>query len=133
MRNKLYKSILLFTCLFISTTVINAATGSGSAALVNIRNTSIGRSSSKIAGYYNTTYIDTTKSYEEIFNKTYKAYQNGWNEMENTLWSNYKCKVTKNSITKNLIVVVHYTVKIVVRLVFTVPMMKVMITATIEQ
>lgn len=100
MRNKLYKSILLFTCLFISTTVINAATGSGSAALVNIRNTSIGRSSSKIAGYYNTTYIDTTKSYEEIFNKTYKAYQNGWNEMENTLWSNYKCKVTKNSITK---------------------------------
>lgn len=54
MRNKLYKSILLFACLFISTTVINAATGSGSGALVNIRNTSIGRSSSKIAGYYNT-------------------------------------------------------------------------------
>lgn len=97
MRNKLYKSILLFACLFISTTVINAATGSGSGALVNIRNTIIGRSSSKVAGYYNTTYTDITKSYEEIFNKTYKAYQNGWNEMENTLWSNYKCKVTNNS------------------------------------
>lgn len=55
MRNKLYKSILLFACLFISTTVINAATGSGSAALVNIRNTIIGRSSYKVAGYYNTT------------------------------------------------------------------------------
>ena len=100
MRNKLYKSILLFACLFISTTVINAATGSGSGALVNIRNTSIGGRSSKIAGFYNTTYTDTTKSYEEIFNKTYKTDQNGWNAMENTLWSNYKCKVTKNSTTK---------------------------------
>ena len=67
MRNKLYKSILLFVCLFISTTVINAATGSGSGALVNIRNTIIGRSSSKVAGYYNT----TKKVYEKGEKKIY--------------------------------------------------------------
>ena len=106
MRNKLYKSILLFACLFISTTVINAATGSGSGALVNIRNTSIGGRSSKIAGFYNTTYTDTTKSYEEIFNKTYKTDQNGLNAMENTYGLIISVKLQRIVLQKNLIVIV---------------------------
>ena len=79
MRNKLYKSILLFVCLFISTTAINAATGSGSAALVNIRNTSIGGSSSKIAGFYNTTQTISIPTQETKHDGYYKTDKNSWN------------------------------------------------------
>lgn len=92
MRNKLYKSILLFTCLFISTTVINAATGSGSAALVNIRNTIIGRSSSKVAGYYNT----TKKVYEKGEKKyigTFEVNSQGDSALAGAL-KNYNCSVS---------------------------------------
>lgn len=90
MRNKLYKSILLFACLFISTTVINAATGSGSAALVNIRNTSIDGSSSKIAGFYNTTKTETTTSDKLVFSGTYNLEYQKWEYMESDL-SNFGC------------------------------------------
>lgn len=92
MRNKLYKSILLFVCLFISTTVINAATGSGSAALVNIRNTSIGGSSSKVAGYYNT----TKKVYEKGEKKyigTFEVNSRGDSALAAAL-KNYNCSVS---------------------------------------
>lgn len=92
MRNKLYKSILLFACLFISTTVINAATGSGSAALVNIRNTIIGRSSSKVAGYYNT----TKKVYEKGEKKyigTFEVNSQGDSALAGAL-KNYNCSVS---------------------------------------
>lgn len=92
MRNKLYKSILLFTCLFISTTVINAATGSGSGALVNIRNTIIGRSSSKVAGYYNTTYTQTTESIETLFSKYYDINVQNEAAISSKLWDDYHCK-----------------------------------------
>lgn len=92
MRNKLYKSILLFVCLFISTTVINAATGSGSAALVNIRNTITGRSSSKVAGYYNT----TKKVYEKGEKKyigTFEVNSRGDSALAAAL-KNYNCSVS---------------------------------------
>lgn len=92
MRNKLYKSILLFACLFISTTVINAATGSGSGALVNIRNTSIGGSSSKVAGYYNT----TKKVYEKGEKKyigTFEVNSQGDSALAGAL-KNYNCSVS---------------------------------------
>lgn len=92
MRNKLYKSILLFACLFISTTVINAATGSGSSALVNIRNTSIGGSSSKIAGFYNT----TKKVYEKGEKKyigTFEVNSQGDSALAGAL-KNYNCSVS---------------------------------------
>lgn len=92
MRNKLYKAILLFACLFISTTVINAATGSGSAALVNIRNTIIGRSSSKVAGYYNT----TKKVYEKGEKKyigTFEVNSQGDSALAGAL-KNYNCSVS---------------------------------------
>lgn len=92
MRNKLYKSILLFACLFISTTVINAATGSGSAALVNIRSTSIGGSSSKIAGFYNT----TKKVYEKGEKKyigTFEVNSQGDSALAGAL-KNYNCSVS---------------------------------------
>ena len=92
MRNKLYKSILLFVCLFISTTVINAATGSGSSALVNIRNTSIGGSSSKIAGFYNT----TKKVYEKGEKKyigTFEVNSQGDSALAGAL-KNYNCSVS---------------------------------------
>lgn len=92
MRNKLYKSILLFACLFISTTVINAATGSGSGALVNIRNTIIGRSSSKVAGYYNT----TKKVYEKGEKKyigTFEVNSRGDSALAAAL-KNYNCSVS---------------------------------------
>lgn len=92
MRNKLYKSILLFTCLFISTTVINAATGSGSGALVNIRSTIIGRSSSKVAGYYNT----TKKVYEKGEKKyigTFEVNSQGDSALAAAL-KNYNCSVS---------------------------------------
>lgn len=92
MRNKLYKSILLFVCLFISTTVINAATGSGSGALVNIRNTSIGGSSSKVAGYYNT----TKKVYEKGEKKyigTFEVNSQGDSALAGAL-KNYNCSVS---------------------------------------
>lgn len=92
MRNKLYKSILLFVCLFISTTAINAATGSGSAALVNIRSTSIGRSSSKVAGYYNT----TKKVYEKGEKKyigTFEVNSQGDSALAAAL-KNYNCSVS---------------------------------------
>lgn len=92
MRNKLYKSILLFACLFISTTVINAATGSGSGALVNIRNTIIGRSSSKVAGYYNTTYTQTTESIETLFSKYYDINVQNEAAISSKLWDDYHCK-----------------------------------------
>lgn len=92
MRNKLYKSILLFVCLFISTTVINAATGSGSGALVNIRNTITGRSSSKVAGYYNT----TKKVYEKGEKKyigTFEVNSRGDSALAAAL-KNYNCSVS---------------------------------------
>lgn len=92
MRNKLYKSILLFACLFISTTVINAATGSGSGALVNIRSTIIGRSSSKVAGYYNT----TKKVYEKGEKKyigTFEVNSQGDSALAGAL-KNYNCSVS---------------------------------------
>ena len=92
MRNKLYKSILLFACLFISTTVINAATGSGSGALVNIRNTITGRSSSKVAGYYNT----TKKVYEKGEKKyigTFEVNSRGDSALAAAL-KNYNCSVS---------------------------------------
>lgn len=94
MRNKLYKSILLFTCLFISTTVINAATGSGSASLVNIRNTSIGRSSSKIAGYYNTTQKISIPTQQTRLDGYFKTDKNSWNSLERSL-SWYGCHFTQ--------------------------------------
>lgn len=94
MRNKLYKSILLFACLFISTTIINAATGSGSAALVNIRNTSIGRSSSKIAGYYNTTQTISIPTQETKHDGYYKTDKNSWDTLEHNL-SEYGCRFTQ--------------------------------------
>lgn len=92
MRNKLYKSILLFVCLFISTTAINAATGSGSGALVNIRNTITGRSSSKVAGYYNT----TKKVYEKGEKKyigTFEVNSRGDSALAAAL-KNYNCSVS---------------------------------------
>lgn len=92
MRNKLYKSILLFVCLFISTTAINAATGSGSGALVNIRNTITGRSSSKVAGYYNT----TKKVYEKGEKKyigTFEVNSQGDSALAAAL-KNYNCSVS---------------------------------------
>ena len=94
MRNKLYKSILLFVCLFISTTVINAATGSGSAALVNIRSTSIGGSSSKIAGFYNTTQTISIPTQETKHDGYYKTDKNSWNTLEHNL-SEYGCSFTQ--------------------------------------
>lgn len=93
MRNKLYKSILLFTCLFISTTVINAATGSGSASLVNIRNTSIGGKSTQIAGYYNTTKTISIPKQETKLNGYFKTDKNSWNALEKNL-SEYGCRFT---------------------------------------
>lgn len=92
MRNKLYKSILLFACLFISTTVINAATGSGSAALVNIRNTIIGRSSSKVAGYYNTTKNVYEKG-EKKYIGTFEVNSQGDSALAAAL-KNYNCSVS---------------------------------------
>lgn len=89
MRNKLYKSILLFACLFISTTVINAATGSGSDALVNIRNTIIDRSSSKVAGYYNTTQKISIPTQQTRLDGYYKT--DSWNSLEHDL-SEYGCR-----------------------------------------
>lgn len=92
MRNKLYKSILLFVCLFISTTAINAATGSGSGALVNIRNTITGRSSYKVAGYYNT----TKKVYEKGEKKyigTFEVNSRGDSALAAAL-KNYNCSVS---------------------------------------
>lgn len=94
MRNKLYKSILLFVCLFISTTAINAATGSGSAALVNIRSTSIGGSSSKIAGFYNTTQTISIPTQETKHDGYYKTDKNSWNTLEHNL-SEYGCSFTQ--------------------------------------
>lgn len=94
MRNKLYKSILLFVCLFISTTVINAATGSGSAALVNIRNTSIGGSSSKIAGFYNTTQTISIPTQQTRHDGYYKTDKNSWDTLEHNL-SEYGCRFTQ--------------------------------------
>lgn len=94
MRNKLYKSILLFACLFISTTVINAATGSGSGALVNIRSTSIGGSSSKIAGFYNTTQTISIPTQETKHDGYYKTDKNSWNTLEHNL-SEYGCSFTQ--------------------------------------
>lgn len=94
MRNKLYKSILLFVCLFISTTVINAATGSGSAALVNIRNTSIGGSSSKIAGFYNTTQTISIPTQQTRHDGYYKTDKNSWNTLEYNL-SEFGCRFTQ--------------------------------------
>ena len=94
MRNKLYKSILLFACLFISTTVINAATGSGSAALVNIRSTSIGGSSSKIAGFYNTTQTISIPTQETKHDGYYKTDKNSWDTLEHNL-SEYGCRFTQ--------------------------------------
>lgn len=90
MRNKLYKSILLFACLFISTTVINAATGSGSQTMVNIRNTSIGGSSSKIAGFYNTTKTETTTIDRPVFSGSYNMTYQKWEYMESNL-SKFGC------------------------------------------
>lgn len=92
MRNKLYKSILLFACLFISTTVINAATGSGSAALVNIRNTIIGRSSYKVAGYYNTTKNVYEKG-EKKYIGTFEVNSRGDSALAAAL-KNYNCSVS---------------------------------------
>lgn len=92
MRNKLYKSILLFTCLFISTTVINAATGSGSAALVNIRNTIIGRSSYKIAGFYNTT-MNVYEKGEKKYIGTFEVNSQGDSALAAAL-KNYNCSVS---------------------------------------
>lgn len=92
MRNKLYKSILLFTCLFISTTVINAATGSGSASLVNIRNTSIGGRSSKIAGYYNTT-MNVYEKGEKKYIGTFEVNSQGDSALAAAL-KNYNCSVS---------------------------------------
>lgn len=97
MRNKLYKSILLFVCLFISTTVINAATGSGSDALVNIRNTSIGRSSSKIAGFYNTTKTISIPTQETKHDGYYKTDKNSWDTLEHNL-SEYGCRFTQTGV-----------------------------------
>lgn len=97
MRNKLYKSILLFVCLFISTTVINAATGSGSSALVNIRNTSIGGSSSKIAGFYNTTQTISIPTQETKHDGYYKTDKNSWNTLEHNL-SEYGCRFTQTGV-----------------------------------
>lgn len=94
MRNKLYKSILLFACLFISTTVINAATGSGSAALVNIRNTSIGGSSSKIAGFYNTTQTISIPTQETRLFGYYYTDENSWKGLEHDL-SEFGCRFTQ--------------------------------------
>lgn len=94
MRNKLYKSILLFACLFISTTVINAATGSGSGALVNIRNTSIGGSSSKIAGFYNTTQTISIPTQQTRHDGYYKTDKNSWNTLEYNL-SEFGCRFTQ--------------------------------------
>ncbi len=99
MRNKLYKSILLFACLFISTTVINAATASGSQTMVNIRNTSIGGSSSKIAGFYNT----TTKAYQKGEDKyigTFEKNLQGYAALRNTL-RNYNCSTDNESHYRN--------------------------------
>lgn len=92
MRNKLYKSILLFACLFISTTVINAATGSGSGALVNIRNTSIGGRSSKIAGYYNTT-MNVYEKGEKKYIGTFEVNSQGDSALAAAL-KNYNCSVS---------------------------------------
>ena len=97
MRNKLYKSILLFVCLFISTTVINAATGSGSAALVNIRNTSIGRSSSKIAGFYNTTKTISIPTQQTRLDGYFKTDKNSWNALEYNL-SEFGCRFTQTGV-----------------------------------
>lgn len=97
MRNKLYKSILLFACLFISTTVINAATGSGSAALVNIRNTSIGRSSSKIAGFYNTTKTISIPTQQTRLDGYFKTDKNSWNALEYNL-SEFGCRFTQTGV-----------------------------------
>lgn len=92
MRNKLYKSILLFACLFISTTVINAATGSGSGALVNIRNTSIGGSSYKVAGFYNTTKNVYEKG-EKKYIGTFEVNSQGDSALAAAL-KNYNCSVS---------------------------------------
>ena len=92
MRNKLYKSILLFVCLFISTTAINAATGSGSAALVNIRNTSIGGSSYKVAGFYNTTKNVYEKG-EKKYIGTFEVNSRGDSALAAAL-KNYNCSVS---------------------------------------
>lgn len=92
MRNKLYKSILLFACLFISTTVINAATGSGSAALVNIRNTSVNGKSTQIAGYYNTTKNVYEKG-EKKYIGTFEVNSQGDSALAAAL-KNYNCSVS---------------------------------------
>lgn len=92
MRNKLYKSILLFACLFISTTVINAATGSGSAALVNIRNTSVNGKSTQIAGYYNTT-MNVYEKGEKKYIGTFEVNSQGDSALAGAL-KNYNCSVS---------------------------------------
>ena len=93
MRNKLYKSILLFACLFISTTVINAATGSGSAALVNIRNTSVNGKSTQIAGYYNTT-MNVYEKGEDKYIGTFEINSQGDAALDGTL-KNYNCSISR--------------------------------------
>lgn len=92
MRNKLYKSILLFACLFISTTVINAATGSGSASLVNIRNTSVNGKSTQIAGYYNTT-MNVYEKGEKKYIGTFEVNSQGDSALAGAL-KNYNCSVS---------------------------------------
>lgn len=92
MRNKLYKSILLFACLFISTTVINAATGSGSAALVNIRNTSVNGKSTQIAGYYNAT-MNVYEKGEKKYIGTFEVNSQGDSALAGAL-KNYNCSVS---------------------------------------
>lgn len=92
MRNKLYKSILLFACLFISTTVINAATGSGSASLVNIRNTSVNGKSTQIAGYYNTT-MNVYEKGEKKYIGTFEVNSQGDSALAAAL-KNYNCSVS---------------------------------------
>lgn len=93
MRNKLYKSILLFACLFISTTVINAATGSGSASLVNIRNTSVNGKSTQIAGYYNTT-MNVYEKGEDKYIGTFEMNSQGDAALDGTL-KNYNCSISR--------------------------------------
>lgn len=99
MRNKLYKSILLFACLFISTTVINAATGSGSDALVNIRNTSVNGKSTQIAGYYNTTMNGYEKG-EDKYIGTFEKNSRGYAALRATL-RDYNCSTDNESHYRN--------------------------------
>lgn len=90
MRNRIYKLFTLLICLFISVSTINAATASGSATLVNIRNTTVNGHNYKTAGLYNTTMVTYTTKQEKVQQSNFKP---GQFDTVNSSIKEYGCKM----------------------------------------